>query len=171
MSLLRAASAGVVLAMACACSAAAPADAPAPRIDATPERLFAGTTTGRGTLRLGWGAPRRFRVRSTGTPQADGSFRLEQVVTFDGQAPRRRRWILRREGANRYSFDLSDAAGAGEARVDGGRLVLDYPLPRGLRMHQVLVPAADGRSIANAGRLRWLGLTVGRLTETIERIP
>lgn len=138
---------------------------------ATPETLFLGTTTGRGTLRLGLGRPRPFRVHSIGRPQADGTFRLDQVVTFDGAPPRSRHWILRPGRGGRHAFELSDASGPGTATAEATRLVLRYPLGRGLHMRQVLVPSRDGRTIANTGRLRWLGMPVGRLQETISRTP
>lgn len=155
----------VLLLLASPFAAAAP---PAARAD--PAALFEGLSTGQGQLRLGLGKPRPFRVQSEGRRQADGSFRLDQTVFFDGEAARTRHWEIRRVGEGRFVFSLSDAAGPGTAVVDGSRLTLRYPLTRsGLRMRQVLEVSADGRSIANIGSIRWLGIPVGRLTETIVR--
>lgn len=147
---------------------AGPGAAAAPRAD--PAALFEGRTTGRGQLTPLFGRERPFRVRSKGRRQADGSFRLDQVVTFEGEAPRTRHWIIRPAGEGRYVFRLSDAAGPGTAVVDGARLTLRYPLTRGgVRMRQVLEPAPDGRTIANTGTVHWLGIPIGRLRETITR--
>lgn len=141
---------------------------PPPR--ATPASLFDGHSSGRGELTLLFGHTRPFRVQSEGRRQADGSFRLDQVVTFEGEAPRARHWIIRPAGEGRFVFSLSDAAGPGTAVVEGARLTLRYPLARGgVRMQQVLEPAPDGRSIANTGTIRWLGIPIGRLSETITR--
>lgn len=156
--------AAVSLLSVCLCLRAAP---PVPVAD--PMVLFEGRSTGSGELRILRGRVRPFRVESEGRLQPDGTFRLDQRVHFEGEPVRQRHWILRRTAAGRYAFSLSDAAGAGTATVDGGRLMLRYPLGRGLSMRQVLEPAADGRRIANTGTVRWLGLPVGRLTETITR--
>lgn len=144
------------------------APAPVPRAD--PAALFEGRSSGEGRLELLFGRDRSFRVESRGRRQADGSFRLDQVVAFEGEAPRMRHWIIRPAGAGRFVFTLSDAAGPGTAVVDGSRLTLRYPLARGgVRMRQVLELAPDGRSIANTGSIRWWGIPIGRLTETIVR--
>lgn len=136
---------------------------------ANPVVLFEGRSNGVGELRILRGRARPFRVESHGRHQPDGTFRLDQRVQFAGEPVRERHWILRRAPAGRYTFSLSDAAGSGTAAVEGDRLTLRYPLGRGLSMRQVLEPAADGRRIANTGTVRWLGIPVGRLTETITR--
>lgn len=134
-----------------------------------PRTLFAGPSTGKGTLRLGLGRERAFRVQSQGRMLPDGSFRLDQVMKFEGEPPRTRHWIIRSSGHGRFVFTLSDAAGPGVASIEKGRFLLRYPLGNGLTMQQVLEPDADGRSIDNRGSIRWLGIPVGQLVETIER--
>lgn len=132
------------------------------------EQVFAGRSEGRGTLRLFLGRERPFTVESSGTPQADGSFRLDQSVHFEGQAVQSRHWIMQRTDAGHYAISLSDAAGPVTARTDGSRLLLRYPLNRrGLVMHQTLELSMDGKTIANDGRIRFLCIPVGRLRETI----
>lgn len=135
-----------------------------------PRRLFAGHSIGNGALRLGLGRARTFRVESHGRMLRGGAFRLDQTVTFARQAPRTRHWILRKTAPGRFTFTLSDAAGPGVATIDGDRLVLRYPLGKGLSMRQVLVPGANGRAIDNRGTIHWLGIPVGELSETIERV-
>lgn len=148
-----------------------PACAAPPASGVDPVSLFEGRSTGVGELTFLLGRPRAFRVESDGRVAPDGAFRLEQRIVFEDGPPTVRHWIIRDAGPHRYAFSLSDAAGPGIARVEGSRLLLRYPLGRGLTMSQVLQPAADGRSIANRGTVRWLGITIGRLRETISRSP
>lgn len=133
------------------------------------EKVFAGRSVGHGSLRLGLGKARPFTVESSGAVQADGSFRLEQSVRFEGKPARSRHWIMRRTEAGQYAITLSDAAGPVTARVEGQRMLLRIPLNRsGLVMHQTLELVADGKTLANDGCIRFLGIPVGRLRETIE---
>ncbi len=48
-------------------------------------------------------------------------------------------------------------------------MTVRYPLKRsGLVMHQTLDLADDRRTIANHGRIKLLGIPIGRLQETIQ---
>lgn len=133
-----------------------------------PEQIFAGNSHGTGYLKLGLGKARPFTVQSHGTLQADGRLQLDQVVRFVGKPEHKRSWIIWNTGAGHYSATLSDAAGPVLGRAVGSRFTLRYPLSRwGLVMHQTLDLATDRRSIANVARIRWLGLPVGKLKETI----
>lgn len=139
---------------------------------ADPASLFAGRSTGRGELDLIFRRAQPYIVHNVGRNAPDGVFLLDQDVRFEGAPPRMRSWRIRATGEGQYVFELTDATGPGEARVDDGRLMLRYPMRYGLRVRQVLVPSADGRSIANTGSIRWLGLIpVGVLRETITREP
>lgn len=136
-----------------------------------PREALAGSSEGRGTLRILLGDDRAYRVENTGIAQPDGSFALDQTVFFEGEPPRVRHWVIRDASAGRYTFVLSDAAGPGVAQAEGARLELDYPLKRGgLTMHQVLELSADGRTIANDGRICLWGVPIGHLHETIQRV-
>lgn len=139
---------------------------------ADPAALFAGHSTGEGRLKLLFQRARPFRVESHGHWQADRVFRLDQTITFEGDAPTTRFWLLHATAPGRYAFTLSDAAGPGTADAADGVLRLRYRVNRaGVHIAQVLVPAADGRTIANTGTVRWLGLPIGHLDETIRRVP
>jgi len=137
---------------------------------ADPASLFEGRSEGRGTLRLGLGHARAYRVDNIGHREADGSFRLDQIVHFDGEPPQPRHWRIVPAGDGRYTFTLSDAAGPGVALADDARLRLRYAPRHGLRMHQVLERRSDG-AISNVGTIRLLGLPIGRLRETIVPLP
>jgi len=136
--------------------------------DFAPEVVFAGHLHGEGTLRLGLGRARAFQVDSIGTLQADGGLQVDQRVRFADGTAQSRHWMLRRARPGAYFATLSDARGPVAVRIEGRRLVLDYRLKRrGASMLQVLELAADGRSIANIGSIRFLGIPIGRLDETI----
>ncbi|GAB6195939.1 hypothetical protein [Lysobacter xanthus] len=136
-----------------------------------PLSMFEGASQGHGTLQIGVGRPREFTVDSRGHRDADGTLRLRQTIRMAGEPPRMRDWVLRPAAApGHYTFTLSDATGPGVAVVDGSRLTLRYAPRRGLRLRQVLDLAADGRTLANRGRITLLGLPIGRLDETIVRV-
>lgn len=133
-----------------------------------PEVVFAGRSSGRGVLDLVSAPPRRLEVESTGTMQPDGRFELRQVIRVEGRPPRTRTWTMRRTGPGTYAASLTDAVGPVEVRVAGARMTVQYRLSRwGLSMQQTLDLDDEGRTIANTGRIRLLGIPVGRLDETI----
>jgi hypothetical protein len=133
-----------------------------------PEEVFAGHTQGQGELRMGLGAKQSFSVASQGNTQADGRFRLDQDVIFAGKPARSRSWVMWRTGAGDYSASLTDAAGPVTAHTAWNRMTLRYPLTHwGLVMHQTLDLLEDGRTVMNVGSIRFMGIPVGRLEETI----
>lgn len=77
-----------------------------------PEIFFAGETSASGVVENRAGAPtRRFHVTGSGVALPDGSFRLEQRVTIDQDAPLMRTWVIRRLDSHRYTGTLTDASG------------------------------------------------------------
>lgn len=133
-----------------------------------PEEVFAGRSEGKGEIRLGLGKSRPFTVESHGTLQEDGRLRLEQTLRFEGKPVRSRTWLMQQTRPGHYSATLTDAAGSVVGRTEGSRLTLRYPLTRwGLVMHQTLDLAEDGRTVANYGSIRFLGIPMGQLRETI----
>lgn len=138
-------------------------------VEFTPRAGFGGESEGRGTLKFVFRKPRAFHVTSHGTEQSDGTFRLDQTITFAGEPPQSRFWVMTRSANNRYAATLSDAAGPVEATVSGSRLSLRYRVKGPVFMHQELVLSADGRTVDNVGVVRLLGIPIGRLQETITR--
>lgn len=133
-----------------------------------PELVFAGHSQGIGELRLLFGKPRAFTVESLGTAQADGRFRLEQKVKFQGKPVQSRAWVMQQTSPGHYSATLTEAVGPAVGHTQGSRLTLSYPLKRwGLVMHQTLDLSKDGRTVANFGSIRLFGVEVGELRETI----
>lgn len=135
----------------------------------TLQNAFAGESEGNGTLKLFFGKPRRLHVSSHGTMQPNGTFRLEQSVTFEGEAPRDRVWIISEAGPNSFSATLSDAAGPVTGQTSGPRLSLRYRARGPFFMQQELELMPDGKTIDNVGVITLLGIPVGRLQETIVR--
>ncbi|MDQ3039339.1 MAG: DUF3833 family protein [Pseudomonadota bacterium] len=135
----------------------------------TPQNGFGGASEGDGTLTFLLGTPQPFHVESLGKQQADGTFRLEQTISFQGKPPRHRVWIMTELRPNHFSATLSDAAGPVTATVSGSRLSLQYRAKGPLFMHQELELLPDGKTIRNVGVIRLLGMPVGHLRETITR--
>lgn len=138
-------------------------------LEFTPHNGFSGHSEGNGMLKLFLGKQRLFHVESHGYDQADGTFRLDQTVTFQGKASQERSWILKTTPQNHYTGTLSDAAGRVTGFTNGSRLLLKYRLKGPLIMNQTLELMPDGKTIDNVGKIKFLGITVGHLHETITR--
>ncbi|MEO7068693.1 MAG: DUF3833 family protein [Rhodanobacter sp.] len=132
----------------------------------TPQTGFGGISEGTGTLKLLFGKERPYRVENDGRRLADGTFRLDQTVLFEGKPPKHRHWILTTAHPAEYTGTLSDAAGPVTGQTKGRRLTLKYRLAGPLVMHQTLEIMPDG-TIDNVGRITVLGIPVGHLQETI----
>ncbi len=135
----------------------------------TPQQLFAGDSDGNGSLKMLFGKPKPFHVKSRGQLQPGGSFRLDQTITFEGETPKDRTWILENATPGTYAGTLSDAPGKVSGRNEGNRLILRYRIKGPLLMQQTLELMADGKTIDNAGKITLLGLPIGKLHETIIR--
>lgn len=134
-----------------------------------PEKVFAGRSEGNGELHLFFGRRQAFSVASLGTLQGDGSFRLVQDVHFEGKPATSRAWLMRQTSPGHYAATLTEASAPAVGRTDGSRLTLRYPLTHwGLVMHQTLDLAADGQTVHNLGTIRFFGIPVGHLRETIQ---
>ena len=137
-----------------------------------PETFFAGSLHSWGVLETRSGAPSAtFQVESHGEPQPDGSFRLDQIISFDGKASRTRSWSLRRASAHGYTAILTDASGPVRGEAYGNLFHLTYltKSPAGGSMEQWLFLQPDGRTVLNEATVRVAGLVVARLSERISR--
>ena len=135
-----------------------------------PEIFFAGATSSSGVLENRSGAPtRRFHVKGTGLTLPDGSFRLDQSVTFDQGAPEIRTWVMRRLDSHHYTATLTDASGAVEGEAYGNLFHLRYPMktPFGGHMEQWMYLQPDGRTVMNKATIRLFGVVVAHLSERI----
>ena len=134
-----------------------------------PDKVFAGRSEGKGEMQLFLGKTRPFTVKSFGSTQADGRFRLEQNVQFEGEPVQSRSWMMWQTTPGHYSATLTEASGLVVGRTDGNRLTLRYPLKGwGLVMHQILDLTNDGQTVLNYGSIRFLGIPIGQVRETIQ---
>jgi hypothetical protein len=150
---------------------ARPATVPQPSFD--PTVFFAGHTHGEGTLDVRVGTDRTLSVEGTGRTVTDGSFRLDQTITYGDSAVETRTWILR-HGADPQHFTatLSDAKGEVTAETTGNLFHLRYLLRQpAVYMEQWLYLRPDGRSVDNRAQVTILGVPWARLAETITRVP
>jgi Protein of unknown function (DUF3833) len=146
-----------------------PSVTPQPSFD--PTHFFAGRTHGEGTLNVRIGSPRTLQVEGTGRTEADGSFRLDQTITFGDGSVETRAWHLRRLNAGHYTATLSDAKGNVSAETSGTLFHLRYLLRQpAVYMEQWLYLQPDGRSVTNLAQVTVLGVPWARLAETITRV-
>lgn len=135
-----------------------------------PEAFFAGVTQGEGTLVQRWKTPRKLHVEGMGQLEPDGTFRLDQTVTFDDGATEKRTWHLRQQGDHTYTATLSDASGKVSAETNGNAFHLRYLLRQpAVYMEQRLYLQPDGRTVLNVATVTVLGIPWARLSETITR--
>ncbi len=138
-----------------------------------PDVFFVGVTRSSGVLESAGGAPsQRFTVEGHGRLLANGDLQLEQSVTFDGQSPRTRTWVMSRLDAHHYMATLTDASGPVSLDAYGNLLHLSYGL-KGVafgRMEQWLYLQPDGRTVVNEAVVRVVGLPVRRLSERITNL-
>jgi hypothetical protein len=153
-----------------------PALAPAAFSDGAPglrpEVFFAGATNSTGVLEDRSGAPTaRFHVAGTGLSLPDGSFGLDQRVSFDDDPTRTRRWVLQRLNAHDYGGTLTDASGPVTGEAYGNLFHLRYAMktPFGGEMEQWLYLQPDGRTVMNEATVSVFGVVVARLSERITR--
>ncbi|MEO5560613.1 MAG: DUF3833 family protein [Dokdonella sp.] len=159
----------LTMALLVACSNSSPLQAQSPHEVFTPQAGFDGSSEGNGTLTLFFGRQRPFHVVSHGHQASDGTFRLDQTITFQGHAPQDRSWVLTTVSGNDYSGTLSGVAGIVTGHTEGNLLMLHYRVKGPLVMHQTLKLMADGKTIDNVGTITLLGIPVGHLHETIDR--
>jgi hypothetical protein len=134
-----------------------------------PERFFEGHTEGTGRLKVLFGPSRLVHVRGFGRIKADGALVLDQDIEQEGKPTKHRQWEMRALGAGRYAATLSDATGPVVGEAQGNVLRLAFPAKGGLRIRQVLVLSADGRSARNRLTIRKMGIVVATLNELIKR--
>ena len=132
--------------------------------------FFAGRTHGDATLKIIFKDPEPVRVEGNGRAAPDGTLVLDQVVRRGKRAPESRQWRFRPLGGNRYAGTLTDATGPVSGEVHGNMLHLRYPMKDSVSAEQWIYLQPDGRTALNRMRLTKLGLTVGRLDETIRKL-
>lgn len=135
-----------------------------------PERFFAGATSGEGILSVRGKADRPFHVASTGHGESDGTFVLDQTITYADGLVERRSFRMRRVDEHLYTGRLTSASGTVSARAEGNSFHLRYTIRKpAVTMEQWIYLQPDGRSSLNRATVRVLGFPVAHLSETITR--
>lgn len=135
-----------------------------------PMSFFNGHTRGEGTFDVRFGAKRTLAVEGVGKSQADGTFRLDQTITYGDGKIETRFWIMRRVDATHYAATLSDATGEVSAEVQGNLFHLKYLVQQpAVYVEQWLYLQPDGRTVDNRMQVTVLGIPWARLHETITR--
>jgi hypothetical protein len=136
-----------------------------------PVAFFGGHTHGEGTLEVRFGTGRHLSVEGNGYNNVDGSFQLDQLITYADSTKETRRWVLRRRDATSWTATLSDAQGEVTADANGNLLHLRYQIrsPK-VYMEQWLYLQPDGRSVLNLAQVTVLGVPYAHLSETITRV-
>lgn len=146
------------------------AQTPAPSPPFRPEEFFAGATAGEGVLAARFKADRPFRVAGLGHTEPDGTFVLDQTVTYTGGAVERRSFRMRRVNDHDYTGTLTGASGAVSARADANSFHIRYRIGQpAITMEQWLYLQPDGRTVLNRATVRVLGIPFAHLSETITR--
>ncbi len=166
---MRTAAALAVAAGLASCAPGPPREArePGPAFD--PIQFFEGRSRGAGRIDQVFSRERRLSVDSIGRRGADGSLTLTQRIAVEGDAPRTRRWTMRRAGAGRYAGELTDAVGPVETRAIGRAVRIRYAMKGGLQVEQWLAARPDGRTLDNRLSVTKWGVEVARVDERIDR--
>ena len=133
-----------------------------------PIAFFKGHSHGDGVLRKLFSNPVKVSVDSVGRVR-NGTLVLDQTIKEGEKPASTRRWIIVRDGSDRYSGTLTDAVGNVGARVDGPRLYTRYTMKHGLTVQQQLAEQPDGQTILNRLEVSKLGVRVATLDETIRK--
>lgn len=146
------------------------AETPARTPQFRPEQFFAGVTHGQGVLSRRGRADRPFNVRGSGRTESDGTFVLDQTVTYADGAVEQRSFRMRRVDEHGYTGSLTGASGAVSARADGNSFHVRYTIRRpAVTMEQMIYLQPDGRTALNRATMKVLGIPVAHVSETITR--
>ena len=135
-----------------------------------PDDFFDGWTRGLGVLSVRLRSPELLCVVGRGRAQPDGTFRLDQTVTYPDGRTTGRTWTLGRASPTVWTGTLTDADGTVTAEATGDELAIRYRMGSpGVTMRQRLVLQPDGRTALNLSTVRVLGVPVARLVEHIQK--
>lgn len=135
-----------------------------------PEVFFAGPSHGDPVLSIRTKADQQLHVQSVGAAQPDGSFRLDQHITYPDGRAEDRTWVMTPLGGGRYATTLTpDASGPVDVRAEGNRFTIRYHMSRMTTMDQTITLRPGGQVADNVATVRMMGMPVARITEVITR--
>ena len=135
-----------------------------------PLRFFEGRTESQGIVKVMFRKPYRTHSTGTGRIEPDRSLTLIQRVVDEGNAPRERRWRVRRAGPGHFRASMSDAVGPVTIELVGERYRFRFKLKGNLNAEQILTPLPGGRSARNTVKVKRMGITVATTESTIRKV-
>ena len=135
-----------------------------------PLRFWVGRTETVSTIKVMM--KKAFKTRSTGRGEIkpDGTLELVQRVEDEGQAPRERRWRIRKAGPNRFVGTMNEAKGPVVIEEVGGRYRFRFKMDGNLSVEQWITPQPGGKSGRSLLTIKKLGLTVAKSEGTIRKL-
>jgi hypothetical protein len=95
---------------------------------------------------------------------------LIDTIREEGKPPRKRTWVMRAAGENRYTGSLSDAAGPVDVTVAGDSATIRYTMREGhMKIEQRLKLQPDG-SLSNHAAARKLGIKFATVEGTVRKV-
>jgi hypothetical protein len=159
--------AGLILA-GIALSASSAAAAPDPALDMI--AFFTGRTHADNIIKIAFHGPHKLIVDSVGGHNKEGQFVLIDTIQEEGRPVRKRTWVMRPAGANRYTGSLSDAVGPVDVTVAGDSATIRYTMREGhMKIEQRLKLQPDG-SLSNRAAARKLGIKFATVEGTVHRV-
>ena len=157
------------LPFALAAFAAVPGSAATTTIE-DPLRFWEGRTESLSTVKVVMKKPFRTRAIGRGRIRPDGSLELVQRVEEEGNAPKDRRWHIRKVGPGRYMGTMSEAKGPVTIEEVDGRYRFRFKMKGNLAAEQWLSPRPGGRAATSKLTIKKLGMTVGRSEGTVRKL-
>jgi hypothetical protein len=133
--------------------------------------FFAGKTHADNIIKVALHSPHKLVVDSIGGRNKEGEFVLVETVQEEGKPVRKRTWVMRPAGDNRFTGYLSDAKGPVEVAVSGDSATIRYTMKDGgLKVVQQVRLQADGKTLASRAVAKKLGITFARVEGTIRKL-
>jgi hypothetical protein len=151
------------------CALAAPAVAdPGPKLDML--AFFTGRTHADNVIKIALHGPHKLIVDSIGGHNKEGEFVLIDTVQEEGKPVRKRTWVMRPAGPNRFVGALSDAKGPVEVTVSGDSALIRYTMKEGgLKVEQRVQLQRDG-TLSNTVVAKKFGLKVASVDGAIRKV-
>jgi Protein of unknown function (DUF3833) len=151
----------------CALAAPAPAD-PSANLDML--AFFTGKTHADNVIRIALHRPHKLIVDSIGGRNKEGEFVLIDTVREDGKPVRKRSWVMRPAGTNRFTGSLSDANGPVDVVVSGDGALIRYTMKDGGLKVEQHVELEHDATLSNHVTARKFGLKVASVDGTIRKL-
>ena len=123
-----------------------------PALDMT--SFFAGKSHADNIIKIAMQRPHKLIVDTIGGRNKEGDFVLIDTVQEEGKPDRKRTWVMRQAGDNRYTGYLSDASGPVDVVASGDTATIRYTMKDGGLEDRPVDPDAGGRQDAVQPRRR-----------------